>query len=369
MQKKIYVLHIVQGMNRGGIETMIMNYFRNINREKIQFDFLIYNKEKCDYEDEIIMLGGRIHRISPLNVVSIFNFCFELNALLKNYPEYKIIHSHINTLSSIPLFVAKIRKIPFRISHAHIGRADVGLKGLLKKFVRIPLRSVANIYFSCGNLAAEYVFGSWFYNHKNSYFVKNAVEANKFDFNENIRDDLRSKLKINNEVVFGNVGRLNYQKNQVFILEVFKEIKQKLPNSILFLIGEGENMNLLKNKAKELRLNKSVVFTGVVENVNEYLNAFDVFLFPSLFEGLSLSLIEAQASGLICYCSDAIDMESDITNQVHFLSLENDANVWSDYILKTYENNVRRSYLNEIKTNGYDISTASYWLEEFYLKL
>jgi len=366
-KQQLRILQIVQGMNRGGIETMIMNLYRTINRDIIQFDFVLSCIEESDYEKEIISLGGKIFRMSPINVLKPQNYLNDLNRFFKEHPEYKIVHSHMNAVSALPLYIAKKNRVPVRISHSHIDFAGKGIKGLQKRILRYPLRSLANHFFACSEEAANFLFGRKYFRNQNSNILNNAIQAELYVYNPEIRSELREKFKIGDKKVIGHIGRFNYQKNHLFILDVFKQIHSSNSDVILMMVGDGELRQQIEEKILNLGLEDSVILTGNVPDVYSYLQAMDIFLFPSLFEGLGMGLVEAQSAGLKCFASDAIPRGAVVTDLVEFISLNERAEVWANKIHNVdYEYN-HKKMLSQIQDAGYDVKTTSKWLEDFYL--
>lgn len=295
----IRILQCVNDMHRAGLETMLMNYYRNIDREKIQFDFLTHRPQRSDYDDEIESLGGKIYyapRLYPQNYPKYFKW---MKQFFSEHPEYKIIHSHIDAMSYLPLKAAKKANIPVRIAHSHNTAIDRDFKYLLKTYFRFKLPKVANYYCACGKEAGEFLFPG-----KEYMYVPNAIEIDRFLFNENVRMKKRRELGIKDEIVIGHIGRMSYQKNHKYLIDVFAEILKKRNDSILLLIGVGEKLDDIKKYVEKLGLSEQVRFLGNRADVDELYQAMDVFVMPSLFEGLPVVGVEAQFSGLSCIFSD-----------------------------------------------------------------
>ena len=287
----IRILQCVNDMHRAGLETMLMNYYRNIDREKIQFDFLTHRPQRSDYDDEIESLGGKIYyapRLYPQNYPKYFKW---MKQFFSEHPEYKIIHSHIDAMSYLPLKAAKKANIPVRIAHSHNTAIDRDFKYLLKTYFRFKLPKVANYYCACGKEAGEFLFPG-----KEYMYVPNAIEIDRFLFNENVRMKKRRELGIKDEIVIGHIGRMSYQKNHKYLIDVFAEILKKKNDSILLLIGVGEKLDDIKKYVEKLGLSEQVRFLGNRADVDELYQAMDVFVMPSLFEGLPVVGVEAQFS-------------------------------------------------------------------------
>lgn len=366
---EIRVLHILHSMNRGGAENAIMNYYRHIDRSKVQFDFLLTEPNKCLFEDEIISLGGRVYRVPLLRMSNPFPYLKAVSSFFDEHPEYKIVHSHTSSKSVFPLWIAKRKGIPVRIAHSHNTKSETGFRGWIRDTLKIALKEVATHYFSCGEEAAIWLYGERFYNEGKVRVLPNVIECQKFCFDQDVREQMRSQLSIHKEtLVIGCVARFSHQKNLLFAIDVFHKIHGKVKDSMLILVGDGEQRTLIESRISEYGLHDSVILTGVVSNVPNYELAMDIYLMPSFYEGLPLSLIEAQISGLKCFVSTGIPKEVDKTGLVTFLPLEDGADKWADMIL-VYKHYVRRSYVEELKVAGYDAETSAKNLQDFYLKV
>ena len=364
----IRVLHSVSNMDRAGIETMLMNYYRHIDRSKVQFDFLCNKTKPGAYDKEILKMGGHIYHSPGLNPIKFFKYKKIMNEIFRNNPEIKIMHSHNGALAYQSLYAAYKYGLVNRICHAHATTIDVNLKLPLKLIYKTQLKKVANIYWGCGKESIKFYFGQKVIDSNNYLVIHNAIEEEKFLYNEEKRKELRAKYNIENKFVIGNVARFMKQKNHTFTLDLFKELLAKNPNAVLMLLGDGELLTEMKEKAKRLSIEKSVMFMGNINNVNEMYQAMDVFLLPSLFEGLPVVGIEAQAAGLKCVMSDSITDEVAITNNVEFINLKDPISKWVNTILDntTYE---RKNMKEEIKKAGYSIKEEANKLQEIYEKM
>lgn len=369
-KQPIRVLHILHSMNRGGAETMIMNYYRNINREQVQFDFLLTFQGKSDYEEEILSMGGRIYHITPLTLTSMRGYLRDIQRFLKEHREYKIVHSHNSSKSVFPLRIAKKTGIPVRISHSHnlfIGNAG-SPKEMLRKFLRKPLRKVSNFNFACSKEAAIWLYGEDFWKQQRVQVLKNAIDVKKFSYQEEIRKEYRQKFGLEDKFVIGHVGRFDPQKNHAFLLDIFMEILRKKENTRLVLVGEGKLCPEIKEKAGKLGIQDKIIYTGLREDVPALMQMMDAFVFPSLFEGLGIVLIEAQTAGLPCFASKSvIPEEAAVTDLVEFISLEQSARSWADKILQVQNQQKRQTRISAVQDAGYDICVEAKKLEEFYL--
>lgn len=362
----VRVLHSVSNMDRAGIETMIMNYYRHIDRDKIQFDFLVNKSKPGAYDEEIKALGGRIYKSPGLNPIKWIKYNTMVKRLLYENPEIKVVHSHNGAFALQAQIAAKQSGIKNRIIHVHGTKIDFNLKLPLKLLYKTQLKKVANNYWGCGREAVKYYFGNNVILSENYRVIHNAIETEKFIYDSEKRKNLRTKYNLNNKFVIGNVARFMKQKNHIFILKLFKMILNKEPNAVLMLLGDGELLESMKQKTKELGIEKSVIFMGNVSNVNEMYQAMDVFILPSLFEGLPVVGIEAQAAGLKCVMSDTITDEVSITDNVKFLNLKKDSlEKWADEVLSD-TNYERKDMTIEIEKAGYSIEEEAKKLQKIY---
>lgn len=358
----IRVLQVVNNMHRAGLETMLMNYYRNIDRTKIQFDFLTHRPEKGDYDDEIISMGGKVYyapRLYPQNYLQYFKW---MKKFFNEHPEYKIVHSHIDTMSAFPLLAAKLNNIPIRIAHSHTSKLDRDLKFPIKYLAKLIVPYVANHYFSCGEVAGKFLYGN-----KKFEIIRNAIDLEKYKFNNKVREKKRKELKLNNEFVIGHVGRYCYIKNQSFIIDIFNEILKERPNSKLLLIGNGPDEELLRQKVNKLNLNNNVIFLINRSDVDELYQVMDAFVMPSLFEGVPLVAVEAQANGLKCFLSDKISEEVFLTKNIEKISLGQKDEEWKEKILNSeYER--QEEIPEELFQRGYDIKRSMQELIKKYIE-
>lgn len=361
MNSPIRILQVVTIMNMGGIENFIMNVYRNVDRAKIQFDFLVHRKEKGFFDDEINSLGGNIYTLPALSPLGFFQYKKKLNLFFKTHKIYNVVHSHINATSTIVLAIAKNNKIPVRIAHSHADSAEG--KSLMKNTLKKFLSNVSTRNIACSDNAGKWLFGS------NNYEVlANGIDVDKFKFNPELRNKLRQERNINEkDFVIGHVGRFSEVKNHDFILRVFKIIVKDNKDAKLILIGDGELREKIKSKIEDLLLDDKVILTGVISNANEYLNLMDFFIFPSFFEGFPLSLVEAQASGLPLVISRDLSEDIDLTDLVNRQPIGNNEYNWSKIIIETKSTNDRKFYNGEIAKSEYNIKSVVQKIERLYL--
>ena len=351
---------LVFGMteNPGGVESVIMNYYRHLNKEKYQFDFLC-NTDVVAYEEEIKKMGGEIYRITARSK-NRKQYKNDMNKFFKiNSNKYAAIWVNVCSLANIDyLKYAKKYGIKKRIIHSHNSQnMDSKLRSLLHKINKKFVHKYATDFWSCGDEAAK-----WFYSNKiiksdNYYLLNNAINTDKFKYNIQIREEYRKQLDVQDKIVFGNIGRFHFQKNHTFIIKIFNEIQKIKPESVLLLIGAGEDEEMIKNMVNNYNIQDKVKFLGLRNDVEKIMQAMDVLLFPSLFEGLPVVLVEAQTSDLLIYASNTISPKSKIKENMKMISLDLDEKEWSKIIIddlsKKYE---RTSDISEIINNGYDIN-------------
>lgn len=365
MSKPIRVLQVFASLDRGGAESMIMSLYRSMDRDKVQFDFVVNENEgEYSYESEIRELGGRLFYVPIYKISNFSSYKKAWESLLKEHPEWYIIHGHHTSTAFICLSIAK-RLNRVTIAHSHTAGGELKIKSLLKIIMRYPLRYISNHLFSCSLLAAKWMFGK---HYSSTHIINNTIDTQKFVFNEHIRIDERNKMKVENKFVIGHVGRFDTAKNQSFLVDIFKEINKKNLSTVLILVGDGRLRHSIEQKVKDLGLGDSIIFTGVRSDIPQLLQVFDIFVFPSIYEGLPVTLVEAQASGLPCIISDTITEEVKITNQVEFISLDQSPEYWAEQVLKYANGYERKSTYEEICKSGYDIKEKVKWLEDFYIE-
>lgn len=363
MSEPVRILQVFGALNRGGAESMIMNLYRAIDRSKIQFDFVKHTSNPCAFDEEIKALGGVVYCAPKFKIYNYFFYKKWWNNFFKQHPEYKVVHGHYFSIASI--FFKEAHKYNCRtIGHSH--SAKVPVKSI-KQFFRQPfLRSLpkySDYCFACAQTA-----GSWIFKDKQFTVLNNAIDSEKFLFSQEMRKLIRNEFHLQKKFVLGNVGRLTLQKNQEFLIDIFAEIHKKEDNSVLMLVGVGELESFLKDKVRLLGLDKSVIFTGARSDIPALLSAMDVFIFPSLWEGLPVTIIEAQAAGLPVICSDSVTREVVITDLVEMLPLSQSADVWAKSIMQKKIFYRNADMKEKIVAAGYDIHTTAAWLEKFYEK-
>lgn len=363
----IRVLQVLGGLNRGGAETMVMNLYRNIDRNKIQFDFIKHTESKCAYDDEIKELGGRIYSIPKYKVYNHFQYKKAWSNFFKKHPEYKIIHGHVRSTATIYLKIAKKYGL-YTIAHSHSTSSGKGIKAIIKSILQFRIRYIADYFMGCSQKANEWLFGKKIANSGRSFVLPNAIDVDKYKYNKEIAKKIKTEFNIeNDEMVIGNVGRFSYMKNHKFLIEIFEKLNEKVRCKLL-LIGDGELKHNIQEMVVRKNLQNKVIFTGVRNDVNDILQAIDIFLMPSIFEGLPVTLVEAQAAGVPCLISDNITNEVNLTDLIYRESLKADAETWENRIRKIEltKNRQNHIYSDSIKSKGYNIEEEAMRITEFY---
>lgn len=365
----IRILHSVSNMDRAGIETMLMNYYRNIDRNEIQFDFLCNKKKPGAYDDEIISMGGRIFRSTGLNPFKYFKYIKYMKNLFEENPEYKIVHAHNGAFVVYPLFAAKLNHIPIRISHMHSAAFIYDYKWPLKVLCRSLIPFCTNNKWACSRAASKFYYGKKATEKGEIKIINNAIDVEKFIFDVSVRKKMREKYDLDNKVVIGHVGRFMSEKNHSFLIDIFYEIHKINNSAVLILLGDGELEGEIKRKVTELGIQDAVMFMGNVNNVNEWYQAMDAFVLPSISEGLPVVGVEAQAAGLPCAFSDGVTDEIGILDSSVFLSRKLPARKWAETILEITKDHKRIDCGSKMTKAGYDIKTEAKKLEAEYKKM
>lgn len=363
--KPIIIAQIMGKWIGGGVEAVVMNYYRHIDRTKIQFDFICDEDSTNIPYDEIEKLGGRVIIVPPYQ--HILAYLKKLKQIFKEN-KYKIVHSHINALSVFPLYAAKCAGVPVRIAHSHsTSNKKEWKKTLMKNMLRPFSKVFATDYMCCSELAGRWLFGNKTYDDGKVYLLNNAIDVEKFAYNEDVRKAKRKELEIADDTfVIGHIGRFVAQKNHTVLIDIFNEVHKEKENSVLLLVGQGPLENELKKKINRLGLSDSVKFLGQRDDVSELYQAFDVFLLPSLYEGLPVVGVEAQATGLLCIFSDDMTKETKLLDATEFLSLNQSVEEWANDIIKKHSKYERKDVKNIIADNNFDIIFESKKIENKY---
>ncbi len=372
--KKVKVLLFVDRMRHGGIQQFLVENIKHMDKNKVDIDVLtLDDNETYPLENTIKELGCNFYKLKGVWINSpkdYLKYKKAINNFFKDHHDYKVVHLNASSKNFLLLKYAKKYNIPIRIAHSHnIGfQTKNKLKIVFGNLLKHSLKKYATDYFACSYLAGAWLFGKKNVENKKVKVIHNAVDYQKFKYNEEIRDKIRKEFKVKKkELLIGNVGRFTTQKNHTFLIDIFYEMTKINPNTKLILVGIGEKEEEIKTKVKELNIEDKVIFAGFRKNVNEIMQAMDIFLLPSLYEGLPVVGVEAQASGLPCFTSkDVVTSEVKITSQMHFISLKESASNWAKTILSS--DLTRKDTEEELKSAKYFIEDTAKELVEFYLK-
>lgn len=362
----IRVLHMIGSLEIGGSQAMIMNLYRNIDRTKVQFDFILDHPKNDYFVKEIKSLGGKIYFMPQFYGTNFFDVSKAWNNFFQEHPNYKILHSHVRSYASIYLAIAKKHGVK-TIIHSHSTSNGTGLKSIVKRCLQYPLRYQADYLFACSQIAGEWLYGEKAIKGDNFFILNNAINTRKYKVDLATRLRVREQLGVKNNFVFGHVGRLHEAKNHMFLLDLFKSILKQKPESKLVIVGDGELREEIENKIADLELKKNVIMTGSRSDVPELLMAFDAFLFPSKWEGLPVTVVEAQAAELPCFVSDTVTKEVGISDLVHYLPIDKGTACWCDAIMKSDLN--KHDVQKKIIEAGFDVQETAQWLTDFYMRI
>lgn len=369
MTKPIHVLHVLGGVGLGGAESRIMDLYRQMDREEIQFDFLVHAsaaRKPEFYDEEIQNLGGHIYVLPKFRVYNYFAYKKAVRAFFAAHREFRVVQGHMTSTAGIYLPIAKKAGVPVVAAHARNAGVVKGLKGLATRFFRRGLAKKADHCFACSALAGQDVFGEAAMKAGQVKVIYNAIDVGRFTYNEKVRRQVRAQLGIDTELVLGHVGRFQYQKNHPYLLEVFAAVCKKQPDARLLLLGEGEDRPAMEEKCRRLGIADKVQFLGNRKDAERFYQAMDLFLLPSFFEGLPGVLVEAQAAGLHCFVSDTVTREAKATDLVTYLSIGEPPVRWAEEILKQADY-TRRDTAQELRRAGFDVRAQAQGYRQFYL--
>ncbi len=394
MEKPIRVLHVLGGVGLGGAESRIMDLYRQMDREEIQFDFLVHSaavkkgfqkvrqtgsdtgerNNKSDgcvrkpefYDEEIQAMGGHIYVLPKFKVYNYFTYQKAVKAFFAAHRNFRVVQGHMTSTAGIYLPIAKRAGVPVSVAHARNAGVVKGLKGLATRFFRRGLAKKADFCFACSQLAGQDVFGEAAMKEGQVKVIYNAIDVGRFTYDEKARQEARAQLRLSGELVLGHVGRFQYQKNHPYLLEVFAAVCEKRKDAVLLLLGDGEDRPAMEEKCRRLGIDGSVRFMGNRKDAERFYQAMDYFLLPSFFEGLPGVLVEAQAAGLRCLVSDTVTGEAKATDLVTYLSIEEPPARWAKEILKQVDY-ARRDTSQELREAGFDVRTQAQGYRQFYL--
>lgn len=366
MPEPIRILHVLGTTQLGGAESRIMDLYRHVDRERVQFDFLVHTGGEGFFDKEIRELGGRIFRVPRFRFYNYFSYKKAVKDFFEKNHEFRAVQGHITSTAAIYLPIAKRAGIPLIIAHARSAGVDKGIKGVLTRLLRRNLSKKADFLFTCSELAGISVFGRKAVEAGETVFVPNAIDCEAFEYDGLRRGKMREELGLSGKYVIGHVGRFHYAKNHEYLLQVFAALcKRGEKEYVLLLLGEGGGMEAAKKQAKDLGISDRVLFAGNKRNVYDYYQAMDYFVYPSRFEGLPGTVVEAQVSGLRCLMSDSICTEVMATELVHAMSIQDAPERWAEYIVDTqdYERSGRREQMEKA---GFDVKAQARVMTRFY---
>lgn len=363
----IRVLHVINAMGPGGTEAFIMNVYRNIDRHKVQFDFVEHTQQRCFYDDEIEALGGRIYRTFRFNVANYVPYRKWWDEFFDEHREYPIVHGHINSSAAVYLASAKRHGV-MAVVHSHSTRSpEHSVRATAFRIMSYPIRNIADYFFACSRKAGIDRFGPKVVDGDCFQVINNGIDYQKFAYDSEVRNDIRGRMGVSDKHIIGHVGRFDEQKNHRFVIDVYKEAHDTDPKTELWLIGQGGLRGEIEKKVASLDLGDSVRFLGVTDKVGEYLQGMDTFIFPSINEGLGIALVEAQAAGLPCVVSQSIQPEADIgAGLIKKLDLGDDIVKWRDAVVDALQK-PRSDTSGFVREAGYDIYDVAELLQRFYL--
>lgn len=361
-KQSIRVAQIIGKMWAGGVEMVVFNYYRELDKNKVQFDFFYDEDSTIEPPKDLIAMGARFYKIPPYQDLKKYS-----SVLRKHFKEnnYNIVHSHINTLSVFPLFIAKTVGIPVRIAHNHsVPGGKEWKRNVLKYFLKIFSKVFSTDYFACSEKAGRWLFGNKCFEKDKVVVIKNAIDFNKFVISNEERSAFRQQLCLNEKLVVGHVGRFTFAKNHELLLLIFKEILKSRKEAVLLLIGDGELHQKIKDQIAELDLVDSVVLTGKVSNPEKYYPLMDVLVLPSIFEGFSLTTLEAQAAGVPIVLSEVVPKEAIISNGCRYMNSNDAPSFWAKATIEISSTNVVLSQ----QSAAYNINESALKLTKWYLK-
>lgn len=361
----IRVLHVIGSLNSGGSQSMIMNIYRNLDRSKIQFDFIVDRKNENFYTNKIEELGGKIYVLPQYKLYNHFQYKKAWNQFLKQHSKYKIIHGHVRSTAAIYLKIAKKYGL-YTIAHSHSTSSGKGIKAIVKNILQYRIRYIADYFMGCSKEANEWLFGKKVANSDKCIVLNNGIDINKFSFNNQVRNEIRHELNIkDNEIVIGHVGRFVKVKNHKFIFKMFSMLYKDNNKYKLLLVGNGPEKSRLEKKYKKKNFMSNVILIDSTDNVENYMQAMDIFILPSKYEGLGMVLIEAQDNGLQCIASKNIPKETNISGNIQFLPLY--SKCWEKAILES--NIIRRKIETKKFMDNYNIIKIAEKIEKIYFNI
>ena len=378
MSETIHVLHVLGGTGLGGAESRIMDLYRQMNRDEVQFDFLVHSsmvdgfredapeREPQFYDEEIRQLGGHIYVLPRFKVYNYLTYKKAIRDFFERHHEFGVVQGHMTSTAGIYLPIAKKYGIPVTAAHARSAGVDRGLKGTITRILRKNLYKKTDYCFACSRLAGVSVFGQKQVDTGRVKIIYNAIDAGKYRYQPEKRKMMRNKLGVEEKLVLGHVGRFSAPKNHSYLIDIFASLCSKREDVVLVLLGDGPGRPAIEEKCRGLGIGDKVLFMGNSKQPEDYYQAFDFFLLPSLYEGLPGVLVEAQAAGLRCLVSDTVTREAQATDLVTYMDIRQPASLWADEVLAHVDYN-RRDTCREIEDAGLDIKKQAEAYRYFYL--
>lgn len=361
----IRILHAIGSLEIGGSQSMIVNLYRAIDKTKIQFDFVVHREEYEFYQPIVEALGAKVYTLPTFKGYNIQKVRKAWDRFFCDHPEYKVLHSHVRSYASLYLPIAKKHGLK-TIIHSHSTSNGSGLSSVMKMALQYPLRYQADYFFGCSREAGEWLFGKSIVNSDKYKMLQNAINTDTYRFNQLARNECRRELNLGTKKVYIHVGRLHEAKNHMFLLEVFAKIWTKCKDSVLLIVGDGDLKGQIQQKIKELGVESSVQMLGARSDVPNLLQAADCFLFPSKWEGLPVTVVEAQAAGLPCYISETVTKDVKVSELAHYLPID-DPVLWVEAVDDADLS--RKDVTEDIIRAGFDVKTTAQQMENFYMEL
>ncbi|MDR2546858.1 MAG: glycosyltransferase [Lachnospiraceae bacterium] len=366
MSEPIRILHVFSSVNRGGAESRTLDLYRHIDRQKVQFDFLVNTNPPGDFATEIEEMGGRIFFVPRFTMINYFSYRRAVTAFFGENHDFHVVQGHLTSSAAIYLLIAKKAGVPVTIAHARNTNAEPGIKRLLTHIMQRKLYRKADLLFTCSQLAGEAFFGRKAVAAGLVTLIPNAIESRNFDFCDDKRKLLRRELELEGKFVIGHVGSFTYAKNHGYLLKIFNEIQKEVADACLLLVGGGGGRQQIEQLAEDMELTAKIIWAGKVSNPEDYYQAFDYFVFPSYYEGLPGVVLEAQAAGLHCLISDTITQEVAVTDLITFMSIKENPAKWARMIIDS-RNYTRLGRVQTLVEAGYDAYHQAKKMEEIYL--
>lgn len=364
----VKVLHVLGYFDRGGAEAMVMNLYRNIDPAKVTFGFVVHGDRIGAFEKEVSENGADVFRVPDYTGKNHLKYKQSWESIFKKHPEYTVIHGHVRSTANIYLKIAQRFNVK-TIAHSHNTSSGEGLSATIKNLFQKGIKKQSDYLLGCSMDAGKWLFGENVINQSNFYVLNNAINAQEFVYNEKMRLAKRKELGLTDKFVVGHVGRFHEQKNHSFLIEIFKSLVEMKADSVLLLVGAGDEKERIEDQVNKLGLQERVKFLGLRSDIAELLQAMDVFLFPSLFEGLPVTLVETQAAALPAVVSDTITKEIELTRYISYMPLSASPSRWADQLVEKADNSKRENTLSEIKCARYDIESSAAWYTQFILDM